>query len=301
MEINTTLLREKFVIRDLDRGGDAPIVAVSNRFVLPLVTAQGKVAETFVIRAQNMHICIRMAAIILNSFQRVGPLLVRAEPFDFAAAWGRCCSDYEVACNLARWVCIYHKGKEIFAAGAHHMFLDVIEKCDAKNPGNYDRAVGIAEETFLGMGRKVAISYEANIGMVMHVKPDVGRCGLIHRGAERSSTFNFVVEPKRGEEGVNVSPVLCLNVCAAFLEGIQLAFKVGVAKDKLQLDLIDGASTEAKQARLAKFRLEEVNAEIGTFINQMDVRFRPEKPEFFTMISDAERYHRKIYEASLRY
>lgn len=301
MEINTTLLREKFVIRDLDRPGDAPIVAVSNRFVLPLMTAQGKVAETFVIRAQNMHICIRMAALILNSFQRVGPLMARAEAFDFEAAWGRCCSDFEVACNLSRWICIYHKGKEVFAGGSHHLFLDVIEKCDAKNPGNYDRAVGIAEETFLGMGRKVSISYEANIGMVMHVKPDIGRCGLIHRGAEKSSTFNFVVEPKGDKGDMDVSPVMCLNVCAAFLEGIQLAFKVGMAKDKLSLDLIDGASSEAKQMRMAKLRLEEVNAEIGVFIEKMHVRFRPEKPEFFTMISDAERYHRKIHEASLRY
>ncbi len=27
------------------------------------------------------------------------------------------------------------------------------------------------------MGRKISITYEANIGMVLNVKPEIGRCG----------------------------------------------------------------------------------------------------------------------------
>lgn len=295
MEINTTLLREKFVLRDTDREGDAPILAISNRLVLPLVTRQGQDAEIFVLRAQNMHSCVRMAAQILQTFVRMGPLLVRAEPFDFAEAWGRVCSSHEVDYNPLRWVCVYNKGREIFSAGAHHPFLDVIEKCDSKNPGNYDRAVGLAEETFGKMGRKVSISYEANIGMVLNVNPEIGRCGLIHRGTEKSRTFNFITEP---EEDRKVSPVMCMNVCAAFLEGIQLAFKVGLANDKLRLMLIEKFSTEAKQAQSALRRLAELNLEIKGFDNQSKIRYRPEEPEFSLIITDAERFHRKVFEAN---
>lgn len=297
MEINTTLLREKFVIRDTEREGEAPLVALSNRLALPLMTNKGEEAEVFVIRAQNMHTCIRMAAQILQSFLRTGPLMVRAESFDFEEAWERVCSEHEVTYNLARWICIYFKGREVFSFGPRHTFLDVIEKCDSKNPGNYDRALTIAEESFGKMGKKVSIAYEASIGMVLNVKPETGRCGLIHRGPEKNSTFNFVTEPK--EDSV-VSPVLCLNVCAAFLEGLQLAYKIGMTNDKLRLMIIEKFSTEAKFSQSALKRLAELNIEVRSFENRMEVRFRPEKPEFSTMVTEAERYHRKIYEAKKR-
>lgn len=296
MEINTTLLREKFTIRDTDNEGNAPIVATSNRLVLPLVVGKAEESEVFVIRAQNMHCCIRMAAQILQTFQRMGPLLVRAEPYDFQAAWDRICSNYEVECNLARWLCVYHKGKEIFSTSPHHPFLDVIEKCDSKNPGNYDLAVRMAEETFTKMGKKVSITYESNIGMVLNVSPGTGRCGLIHRGPEKNSTFNFVAEAK----GDRVSPVMCMNVCAAFLEGIQLAFKIGTTNDKLRLMILDRGSTEVYHARLALVRMEELNAEVLTFENTFKVRFRPEKPEFHKIVTEAEKYHRRVYEARQR-
>jgi hypothetical protein len=297
LEINTTLLREKFIIRDLDREGDSPLVAMSNRLALSLTTDKGEVSEVFIIRAQNMHCCIRMAAQILQSFMRAGPLLVRAEAYDFAEAWGRSCSEFEIANNLQRWAAVYSKGKVFFEFGARHPFLDVIEKCDAKNPGNYDRSIGIAEETFSKMGRKVGISYESNIGMVLNVKPDVGRCGLIHRGPEKNSTFNFTVEPNADSV---VSPVLCMNICAAFLEGIQLAFKIGMTNDKLRLLLIEKASTEARQNQLALQRLAELNMEVRGFENRVNARFRPEKPEFSDMVSEAERFHRRMHEAKKR-
>ena len=70
---NTTLLREKFVIRDAfaNKGKDltgekAPVIAMSNRMVIPLINSDGSVHEKFVIRAQNMHTCTRMAAKIVQ-------------------------------------------------------------------------------------------------------------------------------------------------------------------------------------------------------------------------------------------
>ena len=294
LEINTTLLREKFTIRDMESDGAAPIVATSNRLVLSLVTNEGQTPEVFVIRAHTMHCCIRMAAQMLQSFIRVGPIMARAPSFDFENAWHMSCSDYETAHNLARWIAIYTKGKEVYAFGARHPFFDVIEKCDSKNPGNYDRALVIAEETFGQMGRKVSIGYESNIGMVLNTKTGIGRCGLIHRGPERNSTFNFIVEPK---EDTSVSPVLCMNVCAAFLEGLQLAYKIGIINDKLRLMLIDKSSTEAQLGHSALNRLADLTIEVDAFQNRMDVRFRPEKPEFPLAIRDAERFHRKMHEA----
>lgn len=290
MEINTTLLRERFVIRDAEKGTDPPLVAVSNRLALPMYDGNNQLTDNFVIRAQNMHGCLRMAARMLQSFIHNGPILSQNAPFDFADAWEKSCSDYEISYNKNRWVAVYHKGVEIFSAGQHHSFLNIIEKCDSKNPGNYDRSVKIAEDAFSKVGRKIAISYEANIGMVLNVKPAMGRCGLIHRGIDRNSTFNFTSEP--AEENL-VSPVHCLNICACFLEGLQLAYHIGTTNDKLRQSIYEKFSDEEKQAGQAAIRIEELGVELNIFENRYKLKFRPEKPEFPQAILDAERAHRK--------
>ena len=293
MEVNTTLLREKFIIRDTESGATAPIVAVSNRLALPLYDARGEVVDIFVIRSQNMHSCIRMAAQILKSFLNLGPLLNRAKPFDFAEAWQKSCSGYETLYCKSNWVSVYHKGAELYTSGHNHTFLNVIEKCDSKNPGNYDRSVKIAEDAFVKMGRKIAISYEANIGMVLNIKPDIGRCGLIYRGTERNSTFNFTVEPLTE---TSVSAVHCMNICACFLEGLQLSFLIGTTNDKIRTSIIKKFSEEEKQSEQALLRIEELAVELNTYENRYKLKFRPERPEFPQAITDAEKYHRKNFD-----
>lgn len=294
LEINTTLLREKFIIRDMEREGDAPIVAVSNRLSLPLYNISGDLVDTLVIRSQNMHHCIRMSGHILRSFINSGPLFSRNAPYDFQEAWDKCLSVYDASFTINKWIAIYHKGKDIFSAGTYHPFLDIVEKCDSKNPNNYDQSIKIAEDAFKKMGREVSISYEANIGMVISTKSGIGRCGLIHRGAEKNATFNFSVSQK---EPTNVLPVYCLNIGAAFLEGLQLSYTAGIAKDKKRLLMIEKYSLEEKQLQAVIARIGELNLELKGFENRLSIKFRPEKPEFSETIRSAERFHRKMYES----
>ena len=293
MEVNTTLLREKFVIRDTEDEAAEPVIAVSNRLALPMYDDHGDLVDTLVIRAQNMHGCLRMAAQILQSFLTHGPILSRIKPFDFETAWDKACSDYETFYSKFRWVAVYHKGTPIFTSGQLHSFLNVIEKCDSKNPGNYDRSVKIAEDAFIKMGRKISISYDANIGMVLNIKRDIGRCGLIYRGTEKNSTFNFTAESEVGE---TVSPVHCLNICACFLEGLQLSFLVGTTNDKLRTSIVKKFSMAEKQSEQAKLRIEDLNLELSTYDNRYKIKFRPERPEFSEAIIDAERYHHKNFD-----
>lgn len=292
MEINTTLLREKFSIHDMEDKSDTPTIAVSNRLSLPLYNAAGDLIDTIIIRSQNMHNCIRMASQILTSFINSGPLFSRSAAFDFKEAWEKSYSSFDSAFHVHNWVAVYHKGENIFSSGSHHAFLNVIEKCDSKNPGNYDQSVKIAEVTFKKLGRDVSISYEANIGMVVSLKREIGRCGLIYRGTDKNATFNFNAEPK-GE--TSVSPVLCLNLCAALLEGLQLSYLVGTTNDKIKLSLIRKFSPEDKQSEKALLRIEELNLELEGYDNRLKLKFRPEKPEFSQAIKDAEKLHRKLY------
>lgn len=293
LEINTTLFREKFIIRGIAQETNSSVVAAGNRLVLPLHAHDGHITETVVVRAQNMHTCLRMGGQIVQTYQKAGPIFSRPAPFNFADAWEKSCSDYENIHNPDRWVCVYYKGKEVYSFGERAAFLDVIEKCDTKNPGNYDQSVVVAEDTFKKMGKAVQIALESGIAAVLNLHDDLAKCGLIYRGVEKNSTFNFNATPK---EDRKVSPFLCLSVCAAFLEGLQLAYKVGATNEKLRLAMIDKFSPEAVQSQAAIRRLADLNIEITSFENRLKTRFRPEKPEFSYMIADSERYWRKKYE-----
>lgn len=291
MELNTTLLRERFTLRE--QGSDKneeSLVATSNRIPLVLRDSGGNAVESFIIRTQTMHSAIRMAGLLQQTFARIGPIMARAEAFDFAEAWDRANSDHDTAFNPHRWVAVYCKGKAIFESGERTSFLDVIEKCDSVNPGNYDRAVGIAEETFRKMGRTMSITHESNIGMVFNVRPDVGRCGLILRNPHKSTTFNFTIEPKEDQ----VSPLLCLNACAAFLEGIQLSVRIGMINEKLRAGAIGKFSPEAKEGQSALKRLAQLDITIDDMNSRFNVRYRPEKPEFPLIVREAEVFQRNL-------
>src|SRR6185436_19167734 len=129
LEFNASLLREKFVITDALAPDATPVIALSNRLVVPMVSENGKEAETYVVRAQNMHICVRVAAQIAREFQDAGPLQTRKKPFDWPDMWEQVVKGYEKNWNPARWIVVYHKGRIVFEDGPakRHTFLDIIE------------------------------------------------------------------------------------------------------------------------------------------------------------------------------
>lgn len=291
-DFNTTLLREKFVIRDAMAGKDAykhdsePVIALSNRIALPLVSKDGKVTETIVVRAQNMHSCARMAARIVQEFQETGPVLNRKVPFDWKYAWLSITKGYETSFNPNRWVAIYSKGRVIYEDGEQkrHPFLDIIEQCETRNPDNYERAVAVAEDAFRQAGKVVNIEHDSNIALVLNSSPEETRCGIIVRGPSRTMTFNFIAKP-RGGRAVKISQ--CLSVAAAFLEGIQLAFQAGMIKQKQIYEMIEIGSLEAEKGREASHKLGRLNGAIQQFENLAEVVYRPERPDFGEIYDDA--------------
>ena len=289
MEFSTTLLREKFVIHE---GGDKdivgqPLTAVSNRMVISLPGLSGQPVETFIVRAQTMHACIRMSAKIVQTYLRAGPLMIRAEKFSFDDAWDQILDDHEKKFNPERWVAVYYNGKVVFSSGGHHAFLDMIEKCESRNPGNYDLATKLAEEAFAKLGKQVTIIQDTNIGMVATITDDHAKCGLILRNPNRRTTFNFIAE-RKGEASISVSQ--CLVVAAAYLEGIQLAFHIGMTNERLRQGKIIRYGDDDRKADSARRRLGMLNVEIRNFEKALSVRYRPEKPEFAEMVIEAEHF-----------
>lgn len=301
-EFNANLLREKFIITDVMPAGGriaAPVIALSNRLAIPLRTPAGDVVEeTFIVRAQNMHTCARLAAQVAREFQENGPIIGRRKPVDWEFVYLSITKGYEKKWNPHRWVAVYHKGRPVFQHGEanRHPFLDIIEQCDARNKGDYDKAVTVAEDAFKQAGKTVVIEHDSNVALVLNISDDEGRCGVIVRGPNRTTTFNFTAHKKAGRD-VKVSQ--CLSTAAAFLEGIQLAFLVGMVRQKLRYELISTASEEARQGDEASQKLGRLNGAVTQFENLFKVTYRPERPNFAEMIEDAESFARKILSAQI--
>lgn len=300
-DFNATLLREKFTIKDVmpvDISDAKPVIALSNRLTLPLSNKDGTQMEEFVVRAQNMHTCLRLGAKMAQDFQDLGPLMERAKPFDWRFAYLSITKGYEKDWNPDRWVAVYHKGRIVYEEGEaeRHPFLDIIEQCDARNKGDYAKAVAVAEDAFRQAGKSVHIHHDSNVALVMHVTEKEGKCGIILRGPNKTTTFNFVAKPKAGRL-VKISQ--CLSVSAAFLEGIQLAFKVGMTEVKVHYELIAHHGEEAVQGQDASRKLGRLNGAIDQFENMLDVAYRPDRPNFGEMVESAKEFSRKIFAAEV--
>lgn len=297
VSFNSSLLREKFTIHDpLDSGSEtgAPVLALSNRMVVELEGKTGQYKESFVVRTHNMHSCVRIVGRIFRAYHTTGPILIRAKGFEWDTIWEQIVNEYEYEFNPHRWVAIYSNGKVLFEAGERHPFLDVIEKCDARNKAEYEKAIPIAEDAFRQLGREVRIEYDANVALVTDMDDKQARCGVILRGPNRTTTFNFAVFPKK-EPVLNIPQVMTAS--AAFLEGVQLAFMIGMNNEKIRLGIIERFSHEEKQTREARRRLSRLNAEIANLETACEVRYRPERPEFPHIIMDAEKLAGKILKA----
>ena len=138
-EFQTSLLREKFTITDLAPSKskkEEPVIALSNRIVVPLISHDGIDNETFIVRTQNMHSCARLAAAITREFFERGTIANRAAPFSWKTLWQDVIKGYEKDWNPDIWCAVYYKGRAVFQEGEHHPFLDIIEQCDANNKKN---------------------------------------------------------------------------------------------------------------------------------------------------------------------
>jgi hypothetical protein len=88
----------------------------------------------------------------------------------------------------------------------------------------------------------------------------------------------------------------CLSTAAAYLEGIQLGFRIGAINAKLYLGIVSSNSAESKEADSGRKRLARLNVEIQSFENLFNVHYRPEKPSFSSVIEEAESFTRSLRE-----
>ena len=290
MRINVSLLREKFVIEEEQPGSTNKlfkIVAPSNRLPLHLQSGDDN-GEEFVVRANTMQLCIRYASQIVKEYEQKGPLFHRMAKGDWHILWDESLSDYERKHNSLRWVCVYYNGKPVYSHGDHHPFFDVIEKCDVVNKGKYEKSIDMAKRAFSTAGRDVNIEYDSSVALVSELNRTGGRCGMILRSPKHAITFNFYIQVNEGEDRYDLHNTQILSAAAAFIEGTQLCFMVGLNKAKLALNIIQQYSPEYLEMKEGLKQLKRIKSEISVMENRYQIRYRPEKPIFSNMIQESE-------------
>ncbi len=295
LEFKTSLLREKFVLHDPgnDPSDTPPLIALSNRMVLPMTGDRPGDSETFVIRTQNMHSCARFAAAISKEYLEHGPIMSRDYSFNWNVLWTDVAKGYEKDWNPDIWAAVYYKGRVIFEDGTRHPLLDIIEKCDAANREDYTQSVAFAEAAFQQVGKSVKIEHDSNIALIISIKEEEAKCGVILRGANRKTTFNYTVKQKKiAGDPIRIPTILTAS--AAFLEGVQLAFAVGMTNKKRAVELIEKYSDEDRKGKRGAERLINLTSAIESLERKYYVSYRPDRPEFQAMVREAEEFAMKI-------
>ncbi|MGH1398500.1 MAG: hypothetical protein ACRBCT_04725 [Alphaproteobacteria bacterium] len=292
-EFETQLLREKFLIIDpaQDDEGYEPVKALSNRIEIILPNVRGD-DETLIIRAQNMHTCVRYAAQIVQSYDQSGPLIGRINDNFWKDKWEKVESGYERAFNPRRWLAVYHAGVPVFEVNDHHPFLDVIEHHCFASRDDYEKAIPAAAAIFKAAGKNVRIEHDSNYAFTLNIEENAARIGSILRNPSHTSTFSFGMIANKEQKTLNIGHAM--QTAAAFLEGVELAFLSGMNDEKIRLGFISSASQALKQTNQAKARLGVLASEITYIEDIYTVNYRVDKPSFAEIEQDAGRLARKI-------
>lgn len=292
----TSLLREKFIITEIGGVTDAaPVIALSNRMDIALANSKGTERENFVIRTQNMHSCVRFAAAITREHEERGAITYRVRDFDWQPVWMDIIKGYEKDWNPDIWCALYMNGRLLYSYGTHHNFLDIIEQCDAHHKSDYPESVKFAEKAFQQAGKMVRINHESNISLIVTTTPTEAKCGIALRGANKRNTFSFKAIPRVDGKKEPLRPPTVLSICAAYLEGVQLAFQVGMMNFKYKASMIEPHSDEYRQRERATSRLGNLNRAVLQFDKDFTVTYRPESPDFQAHVVDAESLAAKTF------
>lgn len=274
-EFTTSLVREKIeFIDDAAPPGteaDGGNVVRSNRVFLKLDK------EKVVVRAQNMHTTLRMAGKVLADFYKNGALTPRMAKLGYDGEWTALVSNYEREFNPYNWAAVYVNGLPAFRTKTSP-FVDVVEQCALLSLDNYDATMPLAQGLMKKAGKSVRIEHSSSIAAVMTDNTRQMRCGIIHRDGERDITFSFTVTGGEMQNRV----VQSIGISSALLEAINLRFIVDALSEKLgEKGSGMKASAEANQHRAATGRLLALSKGLQAFEESYEVRYRPEKPDFF--------------------
>ncbi len=286
VEFYTSLVREKIIFKDPNAivpdviGDDEeykePDTVRSNRIALNL--KRNDESEIVVVRAQNMHMTLRLAAkVFINFYKNGGPFLKRSEMPKWDAMWKQCISKYEDQYNAENvWAAIYISGKSVFKTH-DDANMDIIEQCAIASKDDYDNTKEVVEYALGQLGQEVKLTHYNNIACVLTDTREGLRCGIQLRSERGDNIFSFLLSGGVARtDRINHA----FSMAAAYLEAINLGHFIRFRRQQLAKDEIARSSPEAEHMHDARKRQLTLFREIDAIEELYKSNYRPEKPDF---------------------
>lgn len=296
-DFSAQLTREKFLLHpELENISEDQAIAsaAANRLDIKLPSKKSDDIETFIIRAQNMHTCLRIGGHVAYHFFEHGYLpSTGRHRFEWKFIFKSVTEVYEEKWNPDIWAVIYHKGRPIFKEGCdYEPFLDVVEKSMAYEKTDYSAVVHVLEAMFERAGRPVKVTYDGEPVMKLNGNSREARLNVIRRGPNGKEVLKSQIKRKATRD-VRISP--CLTAAAAIFEAYQLGFYVAKVNEMMHHAKLTLSNPEAVQGDHASRRITRMEEALEEFEEMYNVAYRPKAPNFEHFSKDVAKHFDKLY------
>ncbi len=294
------LIRERFVLTNKKAKNEEPQLALGNRLEIECLDSKGENSETFVIRAQNIHTTLRIAARIARQWfdhghtKNSGP-----NRFSWSREYKEIVKDFEEKWNENCWACIYRGGKVLFDSEPPEkaQLFHIIEQVYAYDKGDYQDIALAAEKLFAKAGKHVQIDYDRNIAMALSGSSEAVNNKITYRDTDGRNKIDLFMRQKdlryvKGEKGSPLKLSECLSVAAIIFEGYQLGFIAGRTNYLLACGQTTLGDKNAQQADHAIKRVIRLDQSLKDLTTKYHLAFKP-KPNFQQNISKIENSFRE--------
>lgn len=299
-DFNALLMRERFVLSKKNSSDtDEAMRALGNRLEFECYDSTGNAKAKFVVRAQNVHTCLRIGGRIARQWFDYGHIKDSGRgKFNWAREYKETVQDFEERWNPDCWACVYSNGKIIFESESpeKHQLFDIIEKISALEKGSYRDIVRTAEEIFSKSAKNVKVSYDCDMAMLLNGNKMKAKNDITYRDNDGRNKLDIHIKQKELKvvkgEGTAVRLSECMSVAAVIFEGYQLGFIIGKTNYLLSKGKVSLGDSDAVQTDQAVARIQRLDKALDDMTQKYQLSFSP-RPDFRKNIESVEESFKK--------
>lgn len=289
-----TLIRERFTLTP-QKSKDDVQAAISNRLDFRCFDKTGAKEASFIVRAQNIHTTLRIAAQLAKQWYEYGHINASGrDRFNWKNVYKDATDDFEKKWNYKCWASVYKNGTLKFTSDSFHKseVLDIIEQVQVYSKGDYKDITAAAGKIFAKAGRPCTIDYDGNIALDLHGSRYSVQTNIIYRDNDGRNTINLHIKQKelkyvQGALGAYIKLSEALSLAAVIFEGYQLGFVIGRTQHQLATGEIGLGNREAVHADHGIRRLERLGKALNDMKEKYQLIFDP-KPDFIEHVKQVE-------------
>lgn len=268
--------------------------AMGNRLSIQLQSKKNDEMVEYIIRAQNMHTCLRIGAHVAYHHYEHGNIPTTGRNrFEWRFIYKSVTEIYEQKWNPDIWAVVYQNGRPTFKAGeAYPHFLDVIEMCSAYDQVDYSCVIKTVEDMFERAKKPTRVEYDQESILKLSGDNLEARLNIARRGPNGKEVVKSQIR-RQNSRDVRVSP--CLTAAAAIIEAYQLGFFVAKVNELMHHEMLTLSNPEAVQGDHASRRIIRLEEALDEFEEMYAVAYLPQKPNFEHFSKDVATHFDKLY------